>query len=419
MQERVVITGTSVITPVGSSVEEVFTAWREGRSNFVTFDDGANSTIRFCGKSPSVDLTVLHDRKVQKVLTRRDVIGLVALMRAAKDAGFPNEGYDPERLGMYVGSSSTQIGDMRPYLQLIQKSCDATSFDARLFGAGLMNDVNPMVMMQSLMNNVLCYGCIALDFRGVNATFVDFQSAGLRSVGEAFHSIRSGRADAVMAGGVAVMPETYHATEAVAMGYLRSSAADELSCKIVPYRKDGQGAILSDGAAFVMLESEGKARKRGAKILGYIDGFAQVSEGGFTYMQHSRVLEVSGLLKNANHRNSEEIYVIGTGNGSALEDAREHESLSEWSKDNTKVRLTSCKGATGELSEASGVLSLCLAVHALQSKVLPGVESYESVMADQSQEVVASQECHLKHNQMTVLSRSFNGVACAIHVSGT
>jgi len=92
MQERVVITGTSVITPVGSSVEEVFTAWREGRSNFVTFDDGANSTIRFCGKSPSVDLTVLHDRKVQKVLTRRDVIGLVALMRAAKDAGFPNEG---------------------------------------------------------------------------------------------------------------------------------------------------------------------------------------------------------------------------------------------------------------------------------------------------------------------------------------
>src|SRR5690606_38314280 len=123
------------------------------------------------------------------------------------------------------------------------------------FGKELMEIVNPLVVLQTLMNNGLCYGTMELDARGVNANYMDFQVAGLRAVGEAYRSIVTDRADIVVAGGVSGPVEPFQLAEGVRSGYLAKTAEvdGDVSGVVRPYDESRQGAILSEGSAYVML----------------------------------------------------------------------------------------------------------------------------------------------------------------------
>jgi 3-oxoacyl-[acyl-carrier-protein] synthase II len=417
MRRRVVITGSGIYCPTGLDPQSVYQAWLNGRSEFSPFPDDVAQLVRHRGMCKEIETNLLHDRKVQKVVTRRDVIGLIVANKTAKSAKLPDQRINPERFGMYVGASSTQIGDLMPYAELIKCSMQAKGFDSRIFGAGLLSQVNPMVMMQNLMNNTLCYGSIALDIRGVNANFIDFQAAGLRAIGEGFESIRNGRADIVLTGGVAVMPDHYHSEEGVAMGFLQDAKLEQNESPVVrSFDARAKGTILSEGSGFVMLEDLEHAKLRGANILAEITEFSTSSQAGFAYVDQRAAQGLIDCLEMINTvpGSEERINLIGVGNGIPGEDFSELMAYQEFAEQRSaNIRVTSIKPSTGELSEASGPASVVLAVEALRNGKLGAVHHFESAL-EPLDRVEVARENYSIDGPVVVTARGFSGVSCAL-----
>jgi 3-oxoacyl-[acyl-carrier-protein] synthase II len=263
---KVVVTGLGIASPAGYTLEENYNAWRSGRNCFteITRFNTFGSSVVYAGDCAAPDVKKLPDRKIQKILRRKDIISLLCTIDAANNAGIKKGSIDPERFGMYVGAGSTQIGDLTPYFTLVAECANLEdgTFDSAKFGAKLMDLVNPLVVLQTLMNNALCFGTMTLDIRGVNSNFMDFHVAGLRAIGEAYRSIAYDRADAVIAGGVAGPVEPFQLAEGIHSGYLAKTKDLKIPVSEVvrPWDQNRMGAVLSEGSAYLVLEEEKHAR---------------------------------------------------------------------------------------------------------------------------------------------------------------
>ena len=437
---RVAITGIGISTAVGDDLATNISSWREGRTHFgeVGAASGlAGTAVKYAGECPEPPVSRLPDRKVKKILTRKDVIGLVTALGAASDAGIKpgSQNFDPERFGMYVGAGSTQIKDLTPYFPLVRQCVQDGVFDSLKFGSEMMDLVNPMVVLQTLMNNTLCFAAIALDIRGVNSNFMDFNVSGLRAVGEAFRSIQTGRADLCLAGGVASPVEPFHVGTGVNSGYLARSAELPWSAAEIlrPYDRQRCGTVLSEGAAFLMLEDESHARARGARIWGFIDGYGSGSDGPVEFMQEESAPGLSGSVKRACREagvNCDgKLYtpdlIIGHGNGVSRSDSVELDAYTSTMAPGTP--LASIKAVTGELGEAAGVASCIAALDALLCESVPptfnftgnfsahddllgGQRAITSSISSQAQAIPGAR-------QALVTQRSFLGISCSLVVS--
>ncbi len=117
---------------------------------------------------------------------------------------------------------------------------------------------------------------IALDFllTGPNLTFCTACASSTISIGEAVRLIRSGEADAMLAGGSEALLTfgTIKAWEALRTLAEEVPGDPGASCR--PFSKSRTGMVLGEGAAMVMLESLENAQARGAHIYAEVVGFA-------------------------------------------------------------------------------------------------------------------------------------------------
>lgn len=424
----IAITGMGIGSPAGYTLEDNFAACWEGKECFspITRYETVGSSVKFAGDCPPPDTRLLPDRKVQKILRRKDVISLITTLEAARSANlFPHHS-DPERCGMYVGASSTQVGDLTPYFMLVEGCADlkAGTFDSARFGQELMSLVNPLVVLQNLMNNGLCFGSMTLDFRGVNANFMDFQIAGLRALGEGFRSICQNRADIVIAGGVAGTVEPFQLAEGVKKGYL--AATNTLGIKpsqvIQPWGEHRCGTILSEGSSYLVLEDEAHASKRGATIHGYVLGFGMASDGQFSFMDAD---ESPGLLramelaaKDAGLNVNDISAVVGHGNGAMQGDFLEISAYEKFfSNRESCIPLASVKSVVGDMCEAAGALATCVALEAIRRRELPPTFNIEPQGPVSHKLSISPQVQKLHRGPIMITARSFLGISAALIVS--
>src|SRR5690606_18589676 len=103
---NVVITGVGLATPAGYTLDENYAAARGGNACFteITRFSTAGSSVRYAGDCPEPDVKKLPDRKIQKIVRRKDVISLLTCLDVAQRSGLTKGVMDPERVGMYVGA---------------------------------------------------------------------------------------------------------------------------------------------------------------------------------------------------------------------------------------------------------------------------------------------------------------------------
>ncbi|MEY4630587.1 MAG: 3-oxoacyl-[acyl-carrier-protein] synthase 2 [Pseudomonadota bacterium] len=428
---RVAITGMAMSTALGDDLAVNIASWWEGRTHFkeASPESGlAGTSVKYAGECPEPAASKLPDRKVKKILTRKDVIGMVTALQAAADAGIkPGSGnFSPDRFGMYVGAGSTQIKDLTPYFPLVRQCVTDGVFDSARFGTDMAALVNPMVVLQTLMNNTLCFTSIALDLRGVNSNFMDFNVSGLRAVGEAFRSIQHGRAELCLAGGIASPVEPFHIGTGINSGYLAKTAELGLGASEVlrPYDDTRCGTVLSEGAAFLLLEREDHAKARGARIWGYVDGYACASDGPVEFMKEEHAPGLSRSIMLACREadvpeGNRPDFVIGHGNGVMRADAVEIEACAAVLAPGTP--MASIKAVTGELGEAAGVASCIAALDSLARGSVPPTFNFKSGERGGLRISSSPQkncETFSPSNQALVTQRSVLGVSCSLILSG-
>ena len=377
MSARVVVTGSGAICAAGKSPEEIWEAVWTGRSAIRPIQqwDASGWPTSLAGEIHGLEPRALvEDRKLHKLLQRTDLLGLYVAGRAIDDAGFVayREALEPadaaafnDRTGVYVGSGGGGYQSQHEFFPLLTTA----KGDLGTFGRELAATVNPMWLLRSLPNNVLCHIGIRYGLKGPNACVTNHSVSGSLAVADAAAALRAGEADRALAVGhdAPIEPQMvlyYH--------QLRLLSADGLR----PFDTRRSGSLLGEGAAALVLETEAGAAARRARVLGEFlgSGCATEVEGLLAIPPDGDGLAraIALALDDAGIRPAEVGMIVAHGSGTRQSDASEAAAIRRVFGA-TAPPVTAFKWAFGHPLAASGILDTVLALVALRRGVVPGV----------------------------------------------
>jgi 3-oxoacyl-[acyl-carrier-protein] synthase-1 len=374
---RIVITGSGAICGAGASPAAIVDAALEGRSaiaEVASFDASAWPRRRAAEVTDYNPAKLAGDRKLLKLIRRSDVFGIYACGEALALAGYDTyrqtldaaaQADFAEQTGCYVGSGGGAFNVNYDYFPLMAE----TRGDMVAFGRELASAVNPMWLLRTLPNNVLCHVAIRHGLKGPNGCITHHTTSGVLAVIEGAETIRDGEAERVVSAGhdAPVEPQTmlyYHRCGLLAESVLR------------PFDLRRDGSVLGEGAGALVLESEASAAARGAKALGEYLGGGDASEGaGLLALREdgdgpARAIEAA--LADAGVRARDVGMIVAHGNGTPLSDRSEAAALRQVFGA-AMPPVTAFKWSTGHPLAASGILDVTLGLEAARRRVVPGI----------------------------------------------
>src|SRR5947208_3058662 len=200
---RILITGSGAVCGSGNSPAAIFDALCEGRSAVAPIEqwDTTDWPVKVAAEIADFNpRAMVEDRKLHKFIRRTDMLGLVAGSQAVDTAGFvghrttlaPDAAATySDRSGVYVGSGGGAYNSQYEFFPLMTEA----DGDLVRFGEELSNVVNPMWLLRTLPNNVLCHLGIKYRLKGSNACITNHSCGGTLAVIEAAEALRTGEAD--------------------------------------------------------------------------------------------------------------------------------------------------------------------------------------------------------------------------------
>ena len=258
-KRRVVITGMGAVTPLGHTVSETWEAARAGVCGIapITLYDTSSQKVSLAAEVKNFDPTKVLDKKEVRRMDRFSQFAMYAAAEAMADSGLDLEQEDTARIGVCVSSG---VGGM----QTFQNSCEVG--ESRGF-----DKVSPFFIPMIIAN--LAAGRIAIRYglHGMCTCPVTACAGGSNAVGDAFHYIRDGYADAMVSGGAEATITSLAIGGFTSMSAL-TTASDPKRASI-PFDKERSGFVMGEGAGILVLEELEHAKARGAKIYGEIVGY--------------------------------------------------------------------------------------------------------------------------------------------------
>jgi len=415
---RVVITGSGALCGAGSSPSEIVTALLEGRSAVAEIGrwDASGWPRHRAAEIRDMPLNKLvPDRKLHKLIRRSDFHGLYAGAQAIDGSGLVawRDGLDADvaatvsdDIGVYVGSGGGTYESQYDFFPLL----DTTGDDLPAFGRELSSNVNPMWLLRTLPNNVLCHIGIRFGLKGPNACVTSHSASGILAMIEAHAAVRDGEAGRAVAIGhdAALEPQTqlYYSQ----IGVIATEA-------VRPFDAGRDGSAFGEGAAALVLETEANAKARSATVLGEILGGSAATEGdsafGVDGDGDGPTRAIRAALDDAGVAAADIGMIVGHANGTRQSDASEAAAILQVFG-NSPPPVTGFKWSIGHLIAASGSIEAVLALEALRRGVVPGIATLRQVDPTFATLPVSAQAREPRSRQALVLSRGFGGTNAAL-----
>jgi 3-oxoacyl-[acyl-carrier-protein] synthase II len=203
-------------------------------------------------------------------------------------------------------------------------------------------------------------------------------AAGALAIAQAAELVAGGTADVVVCGGSDSMVNPLGIGGMSRLGAPSPRSAPD-ACR--PFDRNRDGLVVGEGAAVFIVESEARARARGARPLAAVCGSggsqdayrvtAPRPDGAAAAAAIARALARAGLGP------SDIGYVNAHGTGTSLNDPAECRALHRaFGADAARIPVSSIKGAIGHLMAAAGAVELAACVMALTRDVLPGTANH-------------------------------------------
>ncbi|MBL8921684.1 MAG: beta-ketoacyl-ACP synthase II [Myxococcaceae bacterium] len=365
---RVVITGTGLITALGTGTEKSWQAAIGGQSGIakISLFDDTNLKVNMAGECRDFKVEDYLDRKEARRMDRFNHFALAAAELAMKESGTPigldkPHGFDPDRVGVIVGSG---IGGLSSF-EDSHKTGLEKGFDR----------LSPFFILRMIVN--MAPGRISMRYnaRAANWSPVSACSTSAHAIGEAWKSIRYGEMDAAIAGGAeaAITPLGIGGFEAM---HALSTRVDSPATASRPFDKDRDGFVMGEGAGVVVLEELEHAKKRGAKIIAELVGYAANSDAHHETApapEHEGAQRCMRLaLKSAGLEPKDIGYINAHGTSTPFNDLHEtkaiHRVFGEHAK---KLMVSSTKSMTGHMLGAAGGAECVFTALALQRGIIP------------------------------------------------
>lgn len=369
MKKRVLVTGRGLISPVGLTIEEFWTALVNGKSgvDYITNFDATHFETKFAAEVKNLDVTNYLDRKEARRLDKFSQYAIIAAQLALKESELNFDHENPERAGVIIGSG---IGGMETFEREIRNYFDKGP-----------NKINPFFIPMMIPDIAPGYISIRYGLKGPNYSTISACASSSHAIGNAFRSIQIGEADIMITGGTeaTITPMGVGGFNAMKALSTRNDAPQKASR---PFELDRDGFVMGEGAGILVLELEEHALNRGAKIYGEILGVAYTADA---YHITAPVPDGDGArrvmkkaLEDANVTTEEVDYINAHGTSTQHNDKIETFAIKQlFGERASKIPISSTKSMIGHLLGASGSLELIATLLTIENDKIHPTINYE------------------------------------------
>lgn len=368
--KRVVVTGIGAVTPIGNDAKTFWENIKAGVNgvDYVTAFDVSEMKTKIAGEIKGLDVLEHIDKKDARKMDRFTQFALIAATEAVKDSGLDMEKEDPWRIGCITGSG---IGGILTFEEQNRNYIEK--------GPGR---VSPFFIPMMIGNIAPCHIAIKFNARGVNENVVTACASGSNALGTAYRHIQYGDCDAIIAGGceATVSPTAFS-------GFCNMKAMstnnDDPKHASKPFDKNRDGFVLSEGAAFLILEELEHAKARGANIICEMVGYGATDdayhitspipggEGG------AKAMELA--IRDAGAKPEDIDYINAHGTSTYYNDLFETQAIKKVFGDYAyKVPVSSTKSMTGHMLGAAGAVEAAVCAYSIRDGYIPATINYET-----------------------------------------
>jgi len=365
VKRRVAVTGLGLVTPVGNTVADSWSALVAGRSGAgpITRFDPARLSVRFACEVKGFEPGLYLEKKEIRRYDLFAQFAIAAAVQAVNDGCLDKswDKVDLKRVGVIIGSGTGGLATFEEQCQLyLEKGPDRVSpFFVPMFMA---NVASALVSMR--------YGA-----KGPNYCTVSACATSGHAIGDAFRLIQHDEADVMIAGG-AEAAITPLALASFANMKALSERNDDPATASRPFDKDRDGFVMGDGAGAVILEEWEHAQRRGAKIYAEMAGYGMTADA---YHITAPAPDGAGAqdamrlaMKDGGIRPEEVGYINAHGTSTPYGDAAETAAVKAVFNEHAKhLIFGSTKSMTGHLLGAAGALEFAVCALALHEGVIP------------------------------------------------
>jgi 3-oxoacyl-[acyl-carrier-protein] synthase II len=371
---RVVVTGLGVVSALGTGVEKNWDALMAGRCgiDLITRFDASGFPTQIAGEVKDFNAEDYMPKKEIKKMDLFIQYALAAAEEAMQDSGLQVTEENAERVGVLVGAGLGGLPAIEKY------------HSAMLEGG--YKKISPFFIPMLITN--LAPGQISMRFgaKGPNVSSVSACATGTHSIGDAYHIVARGDADAMIAGG-AESTITPLAIGGFNVMRALSTRNDDPQTASRPFEKNRDGFVMAEGAGILVLEEYEAAKARGAKIYGEVCGY------GLTADAHHLTAPAPGgegaarcmkmAIKNAGVSVEEVDYINAHGTSTHFNDLYETMAIKTVFGDHAKkVMVSSTKGMTGHALGAAGGIEAAFSLLAMQRGSVPPTINYQEADPD-------------------------------------
>lgn len=365
---RVFITGMGALTPIGNDVQSFWQnllAGKSGATKLSRFDAG-DMPYNIACEVKDFDPQDYMDRKVARRITRATQFAIAASRQALADAGITIDADNRDNIGVLMATGGGGINEIEYATEEMDKKG--------------WRSVGPFVVPAAMANAVSCMVSIETGARGPVMTSTAACASGHYSLIEGYHFLQRGEADVIIAGGAESTISLLTMSAFGRMGPLSSRTDDpEHACR--PFSIDRDGFVCGEGACALILETEERARARGATTYGEILG-GRITADAYHITApdpdgDGAARALTGAVKSAGLQPRDIDLVFAHGTGTVLNDAGEAKALKRaFGNHVNEMKITSIKSMVGHALGAAGAQSAVAAIMALREGKMPPTINY-------------------------------------------
>ena len=373
MLRRVFVTGLGVVSSLGLGKEAFFRSLAAGASGIsqVSSFDASALGRRVAGEvkdfEPRDHLTLSEQRRVG----RCSAMALAAARMAVADAKLEAPQLAGPRTAVVLGTTMGEaqlLADMEH--EWIVRGPEA---------------VRRSLIPQYGSTLLPIHVARAVGARGMVLALPAACAAGNYAIGFAADLIRAGRADVVLSGAAELLQKLQFS------GFVRLAAMAPERCQ--PFDLNRQGLLLGEGAGLLVLESEGHAKRRGAKLLAEVGGYGLSCDGYHITRPHpdaaGSITAMKAAIARSGLRPDDVDFINAHGTGTRHNDAAESKVVRDVFG-GRRVPISSMKSMLGHCMGAASALEAIGCIFTLDTGIYPPTIGYETADPECDLNVVAN-----------------------------
>ncbi len=363
INNRVVVTGMGVLSPLGLNLSSTWEGLVAGKSgiDYITLCDTEGFDTKFAGEVKGFEPTDYINRKDARRMDRFTQLAVVASLEAVEHSGIEINSANEDKIGIVIGSGIGGLTTMYEQTKILLER-----------GPGR---ISPFLAPMMIADMAAAQVSITLGAKGPNLCTTSACSSSSDAIGVACELIKRGDTQAAIAGGseAIINPIGIGAFNALKAISTRNEAPQQASR---PFDAERDGFVIGEGACCLILEGLYHAQKRGANILAEIIAYGasadayhitqpdENGEGAAKAMQTA--LNKAGLSP------GDIDYINAHGTSTPLNDKTETMAIKSVFGDHAyRVPISSTKSMVGHLIGTAGAFEAAVCTMVIQHQIIP------------------------------------------------